>query len=53
MQPQFDIIIIGTGFGGLCMAHKLKQAGYDNILLLEKGDEVGGTWREYLSGGRM
>ncbi|MGC6471362.1 MAG: flavin-containing monooxygenase [Parvibaculales bacterium] len=46
MQPQFDIIIIGTGFGGLCMAHKLKQAGYDNILLLEKGDEVGGTWRE-------
>lgn len=46
MQPHYDIIIIGTGFGGLCMAHKLKQAGYDNILLLEKGDEVGGTWRE-------
>lgn len=46
MKTQFDIIIIGTGFGGLCMAHKLKQAGYDNILLLEKGDEVGGTWRE-------
>ena len=28
------------------MAYKLKQAGHDNILLLEKASEVGGTWRE-------
>ena len=41
-----EIIIIGTGFGGLGMAHKLKEAGHDDILILEKADEVGGTWRE-------
>ncbi len=46
MTAFAQIIIIGTGFGGLCMAHKLKEAGYDDILILEKAHEVGGTWRE-------
>ncbi|MGC6475200.1 MAG: flavin-containing monooxygenase [Parvibaculales bacterium] len=46
MKADFETIIVGTGFGGLCMAHKLKQAGHDHILVLEKADEVGGTWRE-------
>lgn len=39
-------VIIGVGFAGLCMAIKLKQAGYHDFLILEKADEVGGTWRE-------
>ena len=30
----------------MCMAHKLKQAGLDDLLILEKADEVGGTWRD-------
>ena len=46
MMPQHETIIIGTGFGGMCMAHKLKEAGRDDLLILEKADEVGGTWRE-------
>ena len=41
-----ETIIIGTGFGGLAMAHKLKESGRDNLIVLEKADEVGGTWRE-------
>ena len=30
----------------MCMAHKLKQAGLDDLIILEKADAVGGTWRE-------
>ena len=40
------VVIIGTGFGGLCMAIQLKQAGIDNFVMLEKAEGVGGTWRD-------
>jgi cation diffusion facilitator CzcD-associated flavoprotein CzcO len=38
-------IIIGTGFSGLGMAIKLQQQGVD-FVILEKSDDVGGTWRD-------
>lgn len=38
------IAIIGAGPGGLCMAIRLKEAGFENFVLLEKGEGVGGTW---------
>ncbi|MDX1552972.1 MAG: NAD(P)/FAD-dependent oxidoreductase [Marinobacter sp.] len=41
-----SIIIIGTGFGGLCMAIQLKKAGIDRFTMLEKAPGVGGTWRD-------
>jgi len=41
-----SVIIIGTGFGGLCMAIQLKEAGFDQFTLLEKASDVGGTWRD-------
>ncbi|MCH9827975.1 MAG: NAD(P)/FAD-dependent oxidoreductase [Gammaproteobacteria bacterium] len=41
-----DVLVIGTGFSGLCMAIKLKEDGVRNFLVLEKSDEVGGTWRD-------
>lgn len=40
------ICIIGTGFSGICMGIKLKEAGIEDFVLLEKSGEVGGTWRE-------
>ena len=40
------IAIIGTGFAGLGMAIRLKQEGIDDFVVLEKADDVGGTWRE-------
>lgn len=41
-----DIIIIGSGFAGLGTAIKLDQAGHRDFLVLERGEEVGGTWRD-------
>ncbi|TFG91939.1 MAG: NAD(P)/FAD-dependent oxidoreductase [Myxococcales bacterium] len=41
---KLRIAIIGAGPGGLCMAIRLKQAGFDDFVLLEKGAGVGGTW---------
>ena len=44
MRPS--IAIIGAGFGGLAAAVELKKRGHDDIVILEKGDDVGGVWRE-------
>jgi cation diffusion facilitator CzcD-associated flavoprotein CzcO len=39
-----DIAIVGSGFSGLGMAIRLKQEGRDDFVVLERGDDVGGTW---------
>ena len=39
-------LIVGTGFGGLCLAAKLREQGDDDFIIIEKADDVGGTWRE-------
>lgn len=43
---RVDVAILGAGFGGLCMGIQLQRAGLDNFVILEKGTEVGGTWRD-------
>ena len=40
------ILIIGAGFGGLCMGIQLKRAGIESFTILEKTDHIGGTWRD-------
>jgi cation diffusion facilitator CzcD-associated flavoprotein CzcO len=37
--------IVGAGFSGLCMAIRLKQEGIHDFVVLERADEVGGTWQ--------
>jgi cation diffusion facilitator CzcD-associated flavoprotein CzcO len=40
------VAIVGTGFGGLGMAIQLRRHGIDDFLVIERADEVGGTWRD-------
>ncbi|MGH3515830.1 MAG: flavin-containing monooxygenase [Haloechinothrix sp.] len=39
-------VIVGTGFSGLGMAIQLLKEGRTDFVILEKADEVGGTWRD-------
>ena len=41
-----DAVIVGAGFAGLGMAIKLDAAETPNFVILERGDRVGGTWRD-------
>lgn len=41
-----ETLIIGSGFGGLCIGAKLLAAGRSDFVILEKADALGGTWRE-------
>ena len=38
------VIIIGAGGGGLCMGIQLKQAGFEDFIILDKAAGIGGTW---------
>ncbi|HKL63738.1 MAG TPA: NAD(P)/FAD-dependent oxidoreductase, partial [Woeseiaceae bacterium] len=40
------IAVVGTGFSGLCMGIKLREAGFEDFTLFEKADAIGGTWRD-------
>lgn len=42
----YDTIVVGAGISGIAAAIKLKKANYDNYLVIEKADKVGGTWRD-------
>ncbi|RFA26828.1 4-hydroxyacetophenone monooxygenase [Alkalilimnicola ehrlichii] len=44
-NSRSKIAIIGTGFSGLGMAIRLKQAGEHDFVIFEKEGGVGGTWR--------
>ncbi len=46
LPASAKVVIIGTGFAGTCMAIKLKEAGINDFVVLEKGFDVGGVWRE-------
>ncbi len=39
-----DVIVIGAGFGGIYMLHKLRNELGLSVMALEKGGGVGGTW---------
>lgn len=43
-MADVEVLIIGGGFAGLCMAIQLLRAGYTSFTLIEKYPELGGTW---------
>lgn len=46
MSKHLRYIVIGAGMSGVLAAVRLKQQGVDDFTVYEKGDKVGGTWRE-------
>ncbi len=43
---EVAFLIVGAGFSGLGAALKLTQAGHTDLLILERAEDVGGTWRD-------
>ena len=43
-SPDVDAIIIGAGFGGLYVIHRLRNEMGLSVQGFEAGDGVGGTW---------
>ncbi|MFI6866741.1 flavin-containing monooxygenase [Nocardia sp. NPDC050406] len=44
--PQYEVAVIGAGPGGIAAGVKLRQAGIEDFVILERSDEVGGSWHE-------
>ncbi len=42
-DDEFDVVVVGAGFAGLYMLHRLRQSGFTTTVL-EAADDVGGTW---------
>src|SRR3954462_9321506 len=40
------VAIVGSGFSGLAMAAELKRSGNDDFVILERANDVAGTWRD-------
>ncbi|MGR8921176.1 MAG: flavin-containing monooxygenase [Gammaproteobacteria bacterium] len=43
-KTHYRVLIVGAGAGGLCMGVRLKQAGIDDFVIVDKASGVGGTW---------
>ncbi|MFD4560986.1 flavin-containing monooxygenase [Streptomyces sp. NPDC058469] len=44
LDDRVEVAVVGGGFGGLLAAARLRQAGVQDIRVIEKGGDFGGTW---------
>jgi len=44
LVDECEVLVVGAGFAGLLLWHKLKEAGFNDVRFCEKGGDVGGTW---------
>ena len=42
----YPVVVIGAGFGGIGMEIALKQAGIEDFVVVDRADDLGGTWRD-------
>ncbi|WP_078304944.1 flavin-containing monooxygenase [Mycobacteroides salmoniphilum] len=42
--PDFEVVIVGAGFGGIGAGIALQRNGIHDFVILDKWDKVGGTW---------
>ncbi len=45
-ERPLRVVVIGAGMAGILSAIKLREQGYDDFVVYEKADRIGGTWRE-------
>jgi cation diffusion facilitator CzcD-associated flavoprotein CzcO len=45
-QSTHRVVVVGAGFGGIGMAAALQQGGLDDFLVVDRADDLGGTWRD-------
>ena len=45
-QRDLRVVVIGAGMAGILSAIKLREAGFTDLVVYEKADRLGGTWRE-------
>jgi cation diffusion facilitator CzcD-associated flavoprotein CzcO len=45
MSEHHEVVVVGAGICGIGAAIRLRQAGIDDIVVLEKAESYGGTWR--------
>jgi len=44
LTDEVEVVVIGGGFGGLLAGARLREAGIEDIRMIEKGGDYGGTW---------
>ncbi|MFO1013334.1 MAG: NAD(P)/FAD-dependent oxidoreductase, partial [Caulobacteraceae bacterium] len=44
LSDDVEVVVIGGGFGGLLAGARLREAGVQDIRMIEKGGDYGGTW---------
>ena len=44
LTDEVEVAIIGGGFGGLIAGARLSELGFEDIRIIEKGGDFGGTW---------
>jgi cation diffusion facilitator CzcD-associated flavoprotein CzcO len=44
LLDESEVVIIGGGFSGLLAAARLRQKGVEDVRIVEKGGDFGGTW---------
>ena len=45
-KRKLRFLVIGAGMAGILAAIRLREAGHDDVVVLEKADRLGGTWRD-------
>src|SRR5580700_6330910 len=43
-RPDHEVVVVGAGFSGIGASIRLSKAGIEDHILIEEGDDVGGTW---------
>lgn len=44
LEDEVEVVVIGGGFGGLLTGARLREAGVEDLRIIEKGGDFGGTW---------